>query len=274
MKIKYLGTAAAEGLPAVFCNCGLCRKARELGGKDIRTRSQAIINEDLLIDLPPDTYYHYLKEGFPLPDIKNLLVTHCHTDHFYATELEMRCVPLAYPQPEVMNIYGNETVREMFYQRMPKTFHVTDNYCFTDAVPFVPLEVDAYRVTPLTALHDRNQLCLIYLIQDGLKTVLYAHDTGIFPKETWEYLEEKRIHLDLVSLDCTAMLHKDGENHMGVEDNRIVKERLMVCGLADTDTVFVLNHFSHNGGWTHEELEEHTKKDGFVIAYDGLELEI
>ncbi len=49
MKIKYLGTAAAEGIPAIFCECKICKKARELGGKNIRTRSQALINDDLFI---------------------------------------------------------------------------------------------------------------------------------------------------------------------------------------------------------------------------------
>ena len=33
MKIKYLGTAAAEGITAVFCECETCKKAIELGGK-------------------------------------------------------------------------------------------------------------------------------------------------------------------------------------------------------------------------------------------------
>ena len=44
MKLKYLGTAAAEGVPALFCTCEVCRKSMELGGKNIRTRSQAIID--------------------------------------------------------------------------------------------------------------------------------------------------------------------------------------------------------------------------------------
>ena len=50
MKIQYLGTAAAEGIPAIFCDCKTCQKARKLGGKEIRTRSQAIIDDRLLID--------------------------------------------------------------------------------------------------------------------------------------------------------------------------------------------------------------------------------
>ena len=36
MKLKYLGTAAAEGIPALFCRCEMCAYARKAGGKEIR----------------------------------------------------------------------------------------------------------------------------------------------------------------------------------------------------------------------------------------------
>ena len=63
MKIQYLGTAAAEGWPALFCRCKACKEAARLGGKNLRTRSQAIIDDCLLVDFPPDTYLHMLRDG-------------------------------------------------------------------------------------------------------------------------------------------------------------------------------------------------------------------
>ena len=60
MKLTYYGTAAGEAWPGVFCSCALCQRARVLGGKNIRTRSQALIDDDLLLDLPPDNYLHTL----------------------------------------------------------------------------------------------------------------------------------------------------------------------------------------------------------------------
>ena len=63
MKIQYLGTAAAEGWPGIFCNCEMCKEALRRKGKDIRTRSQAVIDDKILIDLPPDTYLHMLTYG-------------------------------------------------------------------------------------------------------------------------------------------------------------------------------------------------------------------
>ena len=54
MEIQYLGTAAAEGLPALFCDCETCRKARNIGGKEVRTRTQSVVDGKILIDFPPD----------------------------------------------------------------------------------------------------------------------------------------------------------------------------------------------------------------------------
>ena len=95
MRKQYLGTAAAEGWPAVFCGCAACRRARELGGQNLRTRSQALVDGRLLIDLPPDTYLHALRGGLELERVASLLITHSHQDHFYPFELFMRGDPYA-----------------------------------------------------------------------------------------------------------------------------------------------------------------------------------
>jgi phosphoribosyl 1,2-cyclic phosphate phosphodiesterase len=272
MKIKYLGTAAAEGWPGVFCNCVLCKKALESGGKNIRTRSQALIDDSILIDFPPDTYAHYIKYKFNLSDIKTLLVTHSHTDHFYVTDLTMRCKPLAHNLSCKMQIYGNSKVEKMFYDTMPSKYNVKDNYDFIKVDPFVPLHIDKYTITPLLANHDKSEQCLLYLIEDTDKCLLYGNDTGMFLEATWEYLKNK--HIDLVSLDCTSQSIKDGKNHMGLADTIEVKERLEALGITDENTKYVLNHFSHNGGWLHQEMEKNASQYDFMVAYDGFEIEI
>ena len=67
MKLTYLGTAAAEGWPAAFCNCDGCRAARRLGGRNIRTRSQALVDDALLLDFPCDAWLHALRQGWTSP---------------------------------------------------------------------------------------------------------------------------------------------------------------------------------------------------------------
>ena len=44
MNIRFLGTAAAEGIPGIFCQCPACRAARAAGGRELRTRSGAIVD--------------------------------------------------------------------------------------------------------------------------------------------------------------------------------------------------------------------------------------
>ncbi|MCQ3035976.1 MAG: hypothetical protein MJ248_07190, partial [Bacilli bacterium] len=78
MKIKYLGTGAYEGIPGIFCDCPVCRKARELGGKELRTRQQCLINDELLMDFGPDTLVHTHMYKIDWTKIHNILVTHTH----------------------------------------------------------------------------------------------------------------------------------------------------------------------------------------------------
>ena len=73
----------------MFCTCEACKRARALGGKNIRTRSQAIVDNTVLIDLPPDTYLHVLREGMTIDAVESVLITHSHQDHFYPMELLM-----------------------------------------------------------------------------------------------------------------------------------------------------------------------------------------
>ena len=41
-----------------------------------------------------------------------------------------------------------------------------------------------------------------------------------------------------------------------------------------SNTVKVINHFSHNGNMSHKDLEEFAQKNGMVAAYDGMKLSI
>ena len=69
MKINYLGTGAAERIPGIFCNCKLCKYAREKKGREIRTQTQLIIDDVLLIDFPGDSYLHLLQYDLCFADL-------------------------------------------------------------------------------------------------------------------------------------------------------------------------------------------------------------
>lgn len=277
MKFKYLGTAAAEGFPAVFCNCEYCNAARRKGGKNIRTRSQAIIDDDLLIDFPSDTYAHALYNGLNLGKIKHLLVTHSHMDHFVPQEFELRGICFAHDMPEKeITIYCNDTVKDLFFHINAGKINqnVLSGIRFFTALPFVPFQAGAYTVTPLPARHTQDEQSLIYIIEKDGKTVLYGNDTGYFYEEVFAYIEKHDIRFDMISLDCTMVNNPvpDTGTHMGFDQIRRVAQRLQKAGAVTDKTVKYVTHFSHNGNPLQSELEKSAKGLDFCVAYDGEEI--
>lgn len=275
MRLKYLGTAAAEGWPALFCRCESCKRARALGGKNIRTRSQAMIDERLLIDFCPDTYMHILQNNLPVENIHHTLITHSHIDHLYASDLINLAEPYAHGVETPMTIYSTPGTGEklaLVLKAEDDSDNLGERLVFKEVKEFVPFKVLDYVVTPLLAKHMVNEKCYIYLIEDkNGHTLLYGNDTAWFPEQTWIYL--KGHHLDAVSLDCTMVFEPDCLTHMGFASNVKAKEKLMAMGCADKNTVFILTHFSHNGMASHEEIEKRADAEGFLTSYDGFEIE-
>jgi len=276
MKIRYMGTAAAEGCPALFCQCALCQTARKQGGKDVRTRSQALIDDSLLVDFPPDTYQHFLSTPeFDLSSVRHVLITHSHADHFYPLDAALRCNDFAEGIEGIMTLYGNDTVQTVWDRTLQGEYSIYKDLpkrvLFRLLAPFVETQVGDHLVTALPANHKRDENCYIYIIKRQNKRLLYANDTGInFVPEVWDYL--KGLRFDAVSMDCTAMDRRVGRYHMGLPDNVELKTLLLEMGCADENTVFIVTHFSHFGGLTHEELANRALSQGFETAYDGMTL--
>ena len=268
MKLKYLGTAAAEGFPALFCNCEYCREARKLGGKNIRTRSQSLINDDLLIDFPADTYHHFLTHGIEGDKIKYLIVTHSHSDHLYPNDLTKRYGCYAHDM--------RESTLEVFCSAFTASrIGKPENVNVTVIEPFKTVEFGTYRVTPLPARHMPGGEPLIYIIENRGKTLLYAHDTGYFFDEVFDFIKENKFRFDMVSLDCTNVdiSIPDTGSHMGFPNINRVVEKLASFGAVDDKTVKYVNHFSHNGNPLHIHLCKRAEEYGYLVSFDGCEVE-
>lgn len=82
-KYSIWGRQRRKGWPALFCNCEICKRARAVGGKELRTRTQAVVDQKILIDFPPDSYTHALNYSLQLGKVQHLLITHSHMDHFF-----------------------------------------------------------------------------------------------------------------------------------------------------------------------------------------------
>lgn len=279
MKITYLGTAAAEGFPAVFCNCSHCLAARRALAYERRTRSQALIDDALLVDFPPDSYLHALAFGVDLSAVATLLVTHSHTDHFYAQEFVNRGYKFASGiKRPVLDIYGNAEVRSVFEEGTHRELRaeVAAGLRFHTIAPYASFCAEGYEIVALPAAHTPKEQALLYAVSRGGKTLLYMNDTGLPKEEFYVFLAERGIRADLVSLDCTQA---DGPKsssgrHMGFAENELVRDTLRRYGIVRENTKYVVTHFSHNSAPFRDRLASEAKARGFVAAYDGLTVEV
>lgn len=277
MEIQYLGTAAAEGWPALFCDCEICRRAREVGGKELRTRTQSLVDGKILIDFPPDTYTHALNYSLELGQVQHLLISHSHMDHFFPVELVHRHEHFGHNAKGLLNVYGNEAVEKVFYDAISidrfKVHPLDDAVKFIRLEPFADFMADGYHIIPVPADHDKREICYIYIIEKDGKSLLYGHDTGInLSDEAWECIYDHKYNL--ISLDATMGKKQIGGYHMGLPDDIEFARRLEERGCIDENTVRVINHFSHNGEMTHEQLESFAKEHGMIAAYDGMQVSI
>ncbi len=270
MKITYLGTAAFEGTPAMYCNCKVCAYAREKGGRNIRTRTQALIDESLLIDYPPDTYVHAAYGALDMRKVENIIITHSHSDHFYPGDISHNRFPAAISEKyNIINLFGNERTIEKV-----RAFHGDEkgiNFKYTVIHPFDTFSAGRYTVTAIEAVHDRNEECLLYIVFDGEKRLLYGNDTGFLTEKDMEFIKDMKF--DLISLDCTQGIHRDGNNHMGYEDVIEMFGRFQKNGNLTDKTVKVAQHFSHYGELSYDKYCEIFKDYGIIPTYDGMEID-
>lgn len=275
MIIKYLGTAASEAVPAPFCECDTCEYARRHGGRNIQTRAQALIDGKVLLDFGPDTFMHTILHRFKLSDVAFCLITHPHEDHLTPDELAYRFGYAAHMKNEhPFVICGVKAALDVVRKGIYTAELEKDGLVVLKEIkPFEPFQMEGYRITALKADHGTPDP-VFYIIEKDGQALLYAHDTGLFPEETMQYLASIDTQFDFISYDCTnVLLEWNNRGHMGLTGNTIMRQRLQDIGKIKDSTIHVVNHFSHNGLAGYDQLMPKALAKGFMTSFDGMEVE-
>jgi phosphoribosyl 1,2-cyclic phosphate phosphodiesterase len=198
--------------------------ARQRGGRDLRARSAALLNDDLLIDAGPDLGLASARLGLDLATVQALLLTHRHWDHLSPAMLAARARPWGGTPLPLLAIFGSRASLALIddWDALRIAPH--------PIAPFQPFEVRTggalaadprrplypglpplagalaetpprrYQVTPLAARHlqPEDEAVLFAISQvEGPElagrgqppALLYATDTGPFLEPTWAALD-------------------------------------------------------------------------------------
>lgn len=280
MQLTFLGTSGANAYPEAFCKCRHCQQARVEGGRSLRKRSSALINDDLLIDLGPDIMSASQVHRVDLTNVHYCLQTHPHADHLDLSHLLSRSPGFGVVGAPRLHLYASSATLE----RADKVFrsHLSDHGLFGPEAEeslnlkvhpieaFQPFQFGPYRVVAFPANHAPGLGALLYAVERDGTRIFYGTDTAALTEETWQGFQQHELHFDLVALDHTYGPDEQGDDHLSAHQlidhlGRLREERVL-----KPDGRLFATHIAHEGNPTHAELSEFASQHGYEVAYDGL----
>jgi len=284
MLFTFLGTAAANAFPEAFCACPNCTQARTLGGKSLRKRSAALMNNDLLIDLGPDIMAASQIHRTPLHQVRYCLQTHPHADHLDLSHLLSRSPAYGVVGAPVLEFYASrETLDHAAetFRRDLADFNLLSpeaekelNFKPHPIEPFAPFRAGPYSVTAFPANHAPGMGAMLYAIEATGRSVFYGTDTAALFDQSWQVFRQRNMRFDLVILDHTYGPDESGTDHLNATQLIEHAHRMRAKGvLAPAARVFA-THIAHQGNPAHDLLDTFAREHGYEVAFDGLVLKI
>jgi len=249
LKIRFLGTGAAEGIPSFGCTCQRCQVARKTGGPNARHRAALLIETAscrVLLDTPPEI--NSLLNQAEVFDLSAVLLSHEHFDHIGGL------VEFEYWN-QVLPIFAG-------YDVLPKlrlTPRLESHALLSGFHSHSQLHFGDLTVMPFKVVH--HVPCYGFAFEEAGVRVLHFSDSSS---------ELGNLHYRMLEGADMAIFHtptfEAHRSHTSVQD---VISVVQDCGLQRT----VITHINHNN-LLHEELVRELAPLGITVAYDGLQIEI
>jgi len=254
VQIKFLGTGAAEGIPAINCDCDHCARARQEGGKLVRERSAILLQlpgYNMLIEAPPDIRDLINKQR--VNNLQGILVTRDTYSHIGGIkEFEWWPSPLDFlAEPGQFEAIRQEHWTDRLEKLM---FHI----------PYYPgaaLDFGQFSLVPFAA-RQRSSVFGLSIRSEG-KRVVYASST---PSRLTNYARSLVTGADVLIVN-TPTFEPPKDDHITLTEAIELKEEVGVGQL-------ILTYVNHNNR-PYDELESYVSQySGVTVAYDGMSLKV
>lgn len=250
MRVLFLGTGTSTGVPAIGCECSVCKSSDP---RNNRLRASVLVTVDdknILIDTSPDLRQQALKYGFKRIDA--VLYTHDHADHIHGID-ELRS--FNFLQWSAIPIYAGRKVLE----RIKVSFmYIFEEQLEGGGKPLITLheingsfQTAGVYIEPLPVWHG-SQMIFGYKIGD----FAYISDVSKIPEETIALIK----NIKVVVLD--ALRENEHSTHMNFSQ---AIETAKIIGAQRT-------LFTHMGHSVDHETANSRLPQGMELAYDGLEI--
>lgn len=256
--LTFLGTADSKGVPRFWCNCDVCREARQTG-ENRRTRTALLLRngeEVVLLDAGGDLHGQLARQPTALvPDV--VLLSHAHNDHILGVADLLDYVRYARGK---LHIYAPEAVIPEVAARFP--------YAFSTRSPVLHMPPEGIKAAGFTIQlfrvpHGANGFSHAFLLTCPDYRAAIITDSIDVPEDL---AREWLIDLNLLVLG-TAFVD---ESHQG-RSGRSVYDIREAVGLwwAQSAGQVVLTHLSHDVDVRAVELPA-----AWTFARDGLEIKL
>lgn len=277
MKIKILGSGGWEGIPTPFCNCRVCKIAKENpNSKNNRTRPEILIETEkgkFLIEISPDIRLQSTK--FNLPPIKDFLISHWHFDHMYGL-LDLHAWS-EFLMDGKINLYCSQKTKEWLdrnFAHIPKEIVVLKQ--------FQTFELYGVKITALPVYHMFSQdkdlkekepeNTFAFLLEKNNKKVVYLPDYFKIPEKTMNLIKNS----DIIIMDGTYLFeeqfpNKPEQNGLKSDLDHLHGNQILELANSLNANQIIFHSITHLTEKTHEELQKLLPKNMF-LSYDGMEI--
>lgn len=262
MKLTFLGTGAADWDINAFRS-----------DAPFRRNSSVLINDDLLIDPGPHIFHFAEHNGTPdmFQNVKNLIVTHSHGDHFDPWTVAELCRRYG------CTLWADKTCMAKLTLWVGEKAAGYVNFRETDIN--LDYQIGQYTVTPLRANHATempDETPRIYLVQEGDRILYYGCDSSWIPTTSWNIIREKPVNAMVLELTCGETAPDDWRSfeHNTLDMLKLMLKMFRKYDRFAPDVKYYVSHLARTLHTDHETLEKTLEPLGVKPAYDGLTIEI